>query len=314
QARRAFENIDFEQAARLFTRVLDVAAGATAAERDTAQLYLGVSYEYAGQRVNAVSAFRALVRSSPCAATPEQFGAGVTAAYVEAQGGIFAVGPCDLERQEATPESGAVFRVAATRPALLRVLLLDSAGRTAADFGEVAAAGVAQRRWPNLPDATALPVGRARYQLLFRARAAQGTESDERSFPVEVVVPAADTVGHPPAPAPGDYRPEQRSVGPAVGDFGKALAVGGAAVAASVLLAPSSLGGETGKAVMVGGAITFAGFVAFVKGSGERDLSENRQFNAQLLRAWEVRRDSVSAVNRGLLRNRPIIIEPVGGR
>lgn len=314
QARQAFQNIDFEQAARLFTRVLDAAVGATAAQRDTAQLYLGVSYEYAGQRANALSAFRALVRSSPCTPSPEQYGAGVTAAYVEAQGGVFATGVCEIRRQEVTRETGVTFQVTTTRPAVVRALLLDSAGRSVADLGEVDATGAASLRWTALPDPSELPASPTRHQLVIRARATQGTETDERAFRVTVYAPPADTADHPPAPNPTEFRPEQRPLGPALGDFGKAVAVGAAAVLASSVIADKSLAGETGKALVVGGAISFAGFVALVKGSNQRNLSENIQFNAELRRAWETKRDSVAAVNRDRRTNRRIVIEPAAER
>ncbi|MBI3983246.1 MAG: hypothetical protein HY337_10050 [Gemmatimonadetes bacterium] len=314
QARQAFENIDFEQAARLFTRVLDVASGATASQRDTAQLYLGVSYEYAGQRANAVSALRSLIRSSPCTPTPEQFGSGVTAAFIEAQGGVFAVGACDVPRQEATRETGAVFRIAATRPAFVRALLADSAGRTVADLGEVDAAGVTLLRWTDLPDPSGLPQQPARHQLIIRGRAAQGTETDERSVAITLSALPADTLVSPPAPATADFRPEQRPMGPALGDLGKGIAVGVAAVAASSALAYKTLQGETVKAVAVGGAISLAGFAAFVSGSGQRTIVENRDYNAALRLGWEARRDSVVAVNRERRANRPIVIEPVETR
>lgn len=310
QGRQAFDNLDFEQAARLFTRVLDVASGATSSERDTAQLYLGVSYEYAGQRSNAVSAFRALIRTNPCLPTPEQYGAGVTAAYVEAQGGVFAVGPCELRRQEATRETGAVFRIAATRPAFVRALLADSTGRPLADLGEVEASGIAQLRWSDLPDPSALPPQRARYQLVLRARAAQGGETDERVLPIMLSVPSVDTTPLPPPPGARDFRPEQRSIAPAVGDLAKGLGVGIVAVAASSVLAYQTLGSETTKAIGVGGVISVAGFVAFITGSGRRTIEENREYNAALRRAWESQRDSIVATNQSRRANRPIVIEP----
>ncbi len=314
QGRRAFDNLDFEQAARLFTRVLDVAAGATASQRDTAQLYLGVSYEYAGQRPNAVSAFRALVRSGPCVPTPEQYGAGVAAAFIEAQGGVFAVGPCELRRQEATRETGVVFRIAATRPALVRALLADSTSRTVADLGEVEASGVTTLRWLDLPNPSDLPQNPTRHQLVLRARATQGGETDERVIPIMLSVPAVDTLTLPPPPAATDFRPEQRPLGPALGDLGKGLGVAAATVAAASVLAYQSLEGEAVKAMGVGGVIGLAGFVAFVTGSGRRTIAENRDYNAALTRAWESRRDSVTTVNRSLRASRPIVIEPMERR
>ena len=314
QGRQAFENLDFEQAARLLTRVLDVAAGATTAQRDTAQLYLGVSYEYAGQRANAVSAFRAFIRSSPCAATPEQYGAGVAAAYVEAQGGLFAAAVCEVRQQEVTRETGLVLRVAATRPAFVRALMLDGQGRSVADLGEVEVTGVTTARWRELPDPAAFPAEPSRFQLLIRSRAVQGPETDERTVPVEVHAPLADTLVHPSAPAATDYRPERRPVGPALGDLGKGVAIGVGVVAASTALASKSLAGESTKALAVGGAISFAGLAAFITGLGKRDIPENRTFNAELQRTWEAQRDSVAMTNRARRSNRPILIGPPGER
>lgn len=311
QARSAFDNLDFEEAARLYTLVLDITSGATEAERDTAQLYLGVAYEYAGQRANALSAFRAFVRDNPCATTPQEFGAGVTASFVEARGGVFAVGLCELMRQELTAGAGAVFRIAATRPAIVRVLLRDSGGETVADLGEQQAAGMSQVRWATAPDLTRFSVQPARYDLIIRARAQQGGETDERLVGVLVRATPVDTAPHP-LPLPDSlFRPEQRPAGAALGDLAKGVGFGVAIAAASTALAYKSLKGESGKGLAVGAAVSVAGVIAFASGTARRDIVENRAYNQELSRRWAVQRDSVVSANRRRLLERTIVIEPV---
>lgn len=311
QARQAFDNLEFEQAARWYTRALDISAGATGAERDTAQLYLAVSYEYAGQRPNALSAFRALVRDRPCAQTPEQFGAGVTSAFVEARAGVFAAGLCEMRRQQLAPGSTAAFRVAATRPAMVRMLLRDSAGQTVADFGEQPVAGIAQVQWRNLPDPGRFGERPARYELVVRARAQQGAETDERFVLLLAHAPAVDTLPHPPPIADSAFRPELTSMGPVVGDFAKGLGIAVALAATTAALSYQTLKGETGKALAVGGAISFASVVGLATGSRKREIPGSRAHNAELRRAWEASRDSVMATNRQRLLSRPLVLEPV---
>lgn len=310
QARRAFENLDFEQAARLYTRMLDPATGAALAQRDTAQLYLGVSYQYASQPANAVSAFRTLLRSNPCVSSPEAFGAGVTAAFVEARGQVFAAGLCGLGRQELAPGDTAVFSMAATRPAAVRVLLQDSVGQTAVDFGERPVAGISPVRWSPLPSAARFGGRPARYLIVVRARALEGTETDERVVPVLVSAPNVDTVPHPPPILPSAFRPERRPAGPALGDLAKGLGFALAIAGASSALTYSSLKGETGKAVAVGGGVGLAGTLAFGIGNSRRDIPENRTYNADLRRRWESAQDSVVTLNRQRLASRRVVIEP----
>lgn len=314
QAREAFENLDFERAAQLFTQVLDVSSGAAEAQRDTAQLYLGVSYEFAGQRANAVSAFRSLVRSNPCAPTPSQFGASVTAAFVEARGSVFAVGVCEIPLQRLARGDTAAFRVAVTQRALVRAVLQDSAGGTVADLGEQEALGISQLRWSQLPDPTTFGTLPVRYSLLVQARAQRGTEIAERSVPILIHAPPADTVAHPPEPPDSAFRPERRPAGPIAADLVKGLGVGAATAIASAAFAHGSLKGEAGKGLAVGVAVSLGGFVSFLVGNGRRDLPENRAHNLQLRGRWTAARDSAIAVNRERLSRRPLVVGPAEPR
>ena len=293
QARTAFENLEFEAAARLYARVLNVGAGATRAQRDTAQLYLGVSYEFAGQRDNTLSAFRALIRDNPCASTPEDFGGSVRAAFIEAMSQIFAASFCGFFSLRLAPSDTAEFTLAVTRPATVRVLLLDSSGAAAADFGEQDADGVSLVRWSTIPELSRFPSDTTRYDLVIDARERQGTGTDRRSIPVAVHVPGADTIPHPHPLADSLFRPERRPASRAWTDLAGGLLIGAGTAAAAAGLSYTDLGGEVRKAVVVGGTISVAGAIAFVRGITGRTMPENVSYNAQLRQEWQ---DSLALV------------------
>ncbi len=313
RASDAFENLDFEDAAQLYTRVLDAASGATLAQRDSAQLYLGVSYEFAGQRANAVSVFRVLVRNSPCAPAPEVFGASVTAAFVEARGEVFAVGLCEVRAQQLAPGDAATFRIAVTRPALVQAFLQDSTGQIVTDFGEQATDGISTVQWTDIPDPALFGEHAKPYTLVVHARERQGAQTDQKSLPISVYAPPADTLAHPPPLADSVFLAESRTTAPAVRDLAKGLLVG-AGIAASSALAYRSLEGESGKALAVAGAVSFAGIVAFIKGRSGREITGNKAHNTALKNQWAARRDSVVAENRSRIAARQLIIKPLGER
>lgn len=311
QARSAFENLDFEQAARLYTRVLDPAARATIAQRDSAQLYLAVSYQYGGQRENALSAFRTFIRGTPCAPTPDQFGASVTAVFVEARSELFAASLCGLATQRLARGDTAAFRVVVTQPAAVRLLLQDSSGRTVADLGEHQVEGLSVVYWA-VGDPGRYPAHPTRHVLVIEGRARQGTATDRRTAEVSLQVPPVDTIATPPPPDRRQFLPERRTKGPALGDLGKGLLMG-SGVAAAGALAYGSLKGELKKAVIVGGVVSVTGFAAFIKGTSRLGIPENVERNRRLEAQWRVRRDSVAAENRTRVAGRVLVIAPVEG-
>jgi hypothetical protein len=314
QARSAFDNLDFEAAARLYLRALDISVSPTREQRDTAQLYLGVSYEYAGQRVNSTSAFRVFIRDNPCAPTPEVFGPGVTQAYVEARSGLFAAGLCALVPQRLATGDTAVFRVAATRAVLVRLLLRDAAGAVVLDFGDRTATGVQDVRWTLGASPSAFGAEPRDMTLVMEARERDGGATDQRTYPVRVHAPSVDTLAHPLAPSQSLLRPERRPMGAATGDLVKGLAFGAGAAVAATTLAHKSLGGETVKAAAIGGTMSLVGVIGFFKASAGRDIPENRAFNEGLRRTWRAAADSVMAENRRRLATQVLIIEPSDGR
>ena len=314
QASAAFENLEFEAAATLYARVLNVGAGATRMQRDTAQLYLGVSYEFAGQRNNTLSSFRALITDDPCAPTPEDFGGSVRAAFVEAMSQVFAASFCEFFALRLAPGDAAEFSLAVTRPASVRVLLTDSSGVEIADLGEQNADGVSLVRWSTIPDLSRFPADPTPYDLVIDARERQGSGTDRRSIQVAVHVPHVDTVPHPLPLADSVFRPETRSVGQAWSDLAKGLFFGAGTAAAAFGLSYTTLGGEVGKAAAIGGVISLAGVIAFVNGSTGRTIHENVDHNVRLRRQWQDNLIRVIAENETRRAGRVLVFERLRGR
>lgn len=310
-AQNAFQGLEFEQAARFYALALGEDAGATQAQRDTAQLYLGVSYEYAGQREDALSAFRTFVRTNPCAATPQAFGGSVVSAFDEAKNTVMAVGLCDLQEQEFEASDSISLNISVTREALVLLVLRDADGSTVGQSGNEMAEGNSTILWPLPVAAEALSDRPRQFSLILRARDQNGATGQD-SVPVLISASVVDTLDHPSPLFESDFLLEIRPVSSASGDLGKGLLIG-AGIAATSLLTYSSLGGEFAKAVGVGGAVSLAGIVALVRGTTSRVISENRQHNAALRSTWEAQRDSVLEVNRSRLATRQFVITPAGG-
>ncbi len=312
EAQNAFQGLEFEQAAQLYALALSEGAGATRAQRDTAQLYLGISHEYADQEEDALAAFRMFVRSNPCAATPQEFGASVVGAFDEARNTVMAVGLCDLQEQRFEANDSISLNISVTRASLVLILLQDASGSTVSQSGNDLPEGNSTIRWPTPVDAASLTDRPTQFSLLLRARDQNGTATGQDSVPVVLYASAVDTLPHPLPLLESDFLVEMRPISSAYGDVGKGLLIG-AGIAATSLLTYSSLGGESAKAVGVGGAVSLAGIVALVRGGSNRGISDNQLHNATLRSTWEARRDSVVEANRSLLVARELVIAPAGG-
>jgi hypothetical protein len=312
-AQTAFENLEFERAAELYLLVLSAGAGANRAQRDTAQLYLGVAYEYSDQRQNALATFRTLVRSNPCAPVPQEFGASVARLIGEARRGIVAVGLCDFREQRLAAGDSVSLTIALTRPSVVLVLLQGPSGSTVAQIGQNLPEGTSELRWAPQLDPTRYAERPTPLSLILRARDESGTATAQDSVAVLVRAYPVDTLSHPAPLREADLLPEQRSMNAAIGDLGKGLFFG-VGIAATSLLTYSSLRGEYVKALSVGGAVSLAGIVALAKGSSNRGIPENRLHNETVRSAWAASRDSVVTINRSRLAARELVLEPVGGR
>lgn len=307
EALDAFQNLEFEQAARLYNLVLAPGARATKTQRDTAQLYLGVSYEYAEQREDALSAFSEFIRANACAPAPQAFGASVTAVFNQSRRGLVAVGLCELKEQQVTTDDTLLFTVAVTRASLLSIVFRDSGGETVAQMMAELDDGNSTITWANPFDPSDFSERPTELTLLLRARDQAGTATGLDSVPVRMYASSVDTLTHPLPLTGSDLLPELRTMNAAYGDLGKGLAVG-VGVAAASMLSYSSLSGEYAKAVAVGGAVSITGIVAFIKGGGNRTIAENQLHNENVRASWEARRDSIVGLNQARLAGRSLVI------
>ena len=312
RARAAFENLDFETAIRDYQRVLDISIAATRQLRDTAQLYLAVSYEFAGQRDNTLRTFRTLIRENPCTITPEEFGGSVSAAFVEARGGVFAAGLCVIQAQRLERDDSVRLTVATTRTAELHVYLHDATGAMVLDLGRHTVTGIANIARRVDPNPMAFPAAPAAHTLVIEAEESQGTGTDARTTIVLAHIPPPDTLTHPEPIPDSAFLPEERSAGSAWGDLAKGLGIGVGVTAVTAGLAYASLEAEPAKVVAIGGTISLVGFVAFFKGSADRAIPENQAQNERRRRQWLEDRARVISENATRGRARYLVIEPAG--
>ena len=226
EAQNAFQSLEFEQAALRYDLVLRAGAGATRAQRDTAQLYLGISYEYADQQEDALASFRALARSNPCAPAPQEFGASVTRLFNEARRSVVAVGLCDFQAQRFWTGDSIALNIAVTRTSLVLVLLQDSAGGTVAQLDMDLPEGNSTVHWATPLDPTSLTERPTQFSLLLQAQDQNGPAIGQDSVPILIYASPIDTLRHPPPLRESEFLAELRPMSSAYGDLGKGLFVG----------------------------------------------------------------------------------------
>ena len=294
---RAYQNLDFEQAAALLRRDLARATGATSSVSERAQglVYLGAADLFRGRRDSAVAVFRRLVQLDP-RYRPDRlvFPPEVTSVFdnvrVESRA-VVLVAPPDTEF---SAETGAfTFWVVASAFQTVEVTLRYQDG---APFRALYAGPMGDSlrvQWDGLDAAGQLPPV-SRVVLRVASRAPTGELAGIVQLPLDLRVVHVDTLPWPKPPADSQFLPERSGSRPAL----RAL-LGGALLATAVAALPSVVGSDRpdGSRLVVAGAVGFAGALGYILHRPGRPLSANITANQARRARWQQGVDAVKAEN-----------------
>jgi len=278
---RAYQNLDFDQAAALLRRDLARASGSTATLSERAQgfLYLGAADLFRGRRDSAVAVFRRLVQLDP-RYRPDRlvFPPEVTSVFdnvrVEARA-VVLVAPADTEISSG---SGAfTFWVVASAFQTVEVTLRYQDG---APFRALYAGPMGDSlrvQWDGLDAAGQMPP-------------VTGELAGIVQLPLDLRAVHIDTLPWPKPPADSQFLPERAGSRPAL----RAL-LGGVLLAGTVTALPSVVGSDhpNGSRLVVAGAVGFAGALGYVLHRPGRPLTANIATNQAVRARWQ---QSVAAV------------------
>src|SRR5438067_8419144 len=287
QGIRAYQNLDFDQAAALLRRDLARASSSTATLGERAQglLYLGAADLFRGRRDSAVAVFRRLVQLDP-RYRPDRlvFPPEVTSVFdnvrVETRA-VVLVAPPDTEVSAGTGAFS--FWVVASAFQTVEVTLRYQDG---APFRALYAGPMGDSlrvQWDGLDAAGPMPPV-SRVLLRVASRPPTGELAGIVQLPLDLRAVHVDTLPWPKPPADSLFRPERSGSRPAL----RAL-LGGTLLATTVAALPSVVGGDrpSGSRLVVAGA---AG-VGRGLGSGAlrpgRPLPPHRQADRAPRARWE---------------------------
>jgi len=294
---RAYQNLDFDQAAALLRRDLARSSGATATVGERAQglVYLGAADLFRGRRDSAVAVFRRLVQLDP-RYRPDRlvFPPEVTSVFdnvrVETRA-VVLVAPPDTQ---ISAGSGAfTFWVVASAFQTVEVTLRYQDG---APFRALYAGPMGDSlrvQWDGLDAAGQMPPV-SRVLLRVASRAPTGELAGIVQLPLDLRIVHLDTLPWPKPPADSQFLPERSGSRPAL----RAL-LGGVVLAGTVAALPSVVGSDrpSGSRLVVAGAVGFAGALGYVLHRPGRPLAANIQANQALRVRWQQRVAAVKAEN-----------------
>ena len=298
---RAYQNLDFDQAATLLRRDLARASSAasSASERAQGLVYLGAADLFRGRRDSAVAVFRRLVQLDP-RFRPDRlvFPPEVTGVFDSVRvdtRAVVLVTPPDTQISAGT--GAFTFWVVASAFQTVEVTLRYQDG---APFRTLYAGPMGDSlhvQWDGLDAAGQLPPV-SRVLLRVASRAPTGELTGIVQLPLDVRIVHVDTLPWPKPPATAVFLPERSDSRPAL----RAL-LGGLLLATTVAALPSVVGGDrpSGSRLIVAGTVGFAGAVGYVLHRPGRPLAANIQANQALRARWQ---QSVAAAKAENVRRR----------
>lgn len=296
---RAYQNLEFDQAAALLRRAFARPNSAALGERAQALLYLGAADLFRGRRDSAVAVFHRLVQLDP-RYRPDRlvFPPEVTSVFdnvrVETRA-VVLVAPPDTEI--ATGTGTFTFWVVASAFQTVEVTLRYQDG---APFRALYAGPMGDSlrvQWDGLDAAGQMPPV-SRILLRVASRAPTGELAGIVQVPLDLRVVHLDTLPWPKPPPDSQFLPERSGGRPAL----RAL-LGGVLLAGTVAALPSVVGGDhpNGSRMVVAGAVGFAGALGYVLHRPGRPLTTNIEANQALRARWQ---QSVTAVKAGNVQRR----------
>ncbi|HEX9729085.1 MAG TPA: hypothetical protein VGA37_11320 [Gemmatimonadales bacterium] len=301
---QAYENLDFDAAARLLRRAFAVPSGdsLTTAMRAQGLVYLGASEIFRGNSDTAQAVFGRLVRLDPrhridqfvfppeVATVFETVRRRTIATVVEVPSSTsFSIGAAGLHVRvysssvhtlsaEVLRRDGTLVRTLYAGP-IGDSLMVDWDGR--ANGGAI------------------VPPGR--YLLSTASLDANGTVARAVRVPLDVEVAREDTLPLPDPPADSLLLPERRMGGPGIEALAGGVVLGAAVIGLSSALVPASelaIGRYT-----VGLSIGIAGIFGFLQQRPGRPLVANIEANDRLRARWRAERLAIERENAGRLSN-----------
>jgi hypothetical protein len=292
---RAYQNLDFDQAAALLRRAFARSTSAAASERAQALLYLGAADLYRGRRDSAVAVFRRLVQLDP-RYRPDRlvFPPEVTSVFDNVRvdtRAVVLVAPPDTEISAGT--GAFTFWVVASAFQTVEVTLRYQDG---APFRALYAGPMGDSlrvQWDGLDAAGQMPPV-SRVLLRVASRAPTGELAGIVQLPLDLRVVHIDTLPWPKPPADSQFLPERSGGRTAL----RAL-LGGVLLAGTVAALPSVVGGDhpNGSRLVVAGAVGFAGALGYVLHRPGRPLTTNIAANEALRARWQKSVAAVKAEN-----------------
>ncbi len=320
QGVRAYDDLEFEQAAGLLRRALAVqGSGAlSAADVSRALIYLVATELLRDRRDSARAIARRLVVSNPRFRPDElvfppqllllyEVVRRATPAVIAEASADTAIRP-GSEAVAVRLYASSVHDIAATLVALdgrvVRTLYRGPIGDSLA------------LRWNGLDSAGTSPPPSGAYALTVSSFNREGRVVRIMRMPVEVLPGPTDTLPHPPPPADSVLLPERQPMGPALRVLAPGLLAG---VGVAVLPGLVARGEKpSGARFLVGGTVTLVGIAAFVSHRPHRQIPANVAHN-RVIRDWRRTDTDVARRNsergRGLIGLRtgaPVILTPDG--
>jgi hypothetical protein len=310
QGIRAYDDLEFEQAAGLLRRAL-ARPGQDALSRDDvsrALIYLTATELLRDRRDSARAIARRLVVTNPRYRPDELvFPPQLLLLYEvvrRATPAVIGAAPADTTIR---PGSEALtLRLYASAVHNVEAALVALDGRVLRTLFRGPIGDSLALPWNGL-DSSAAPLASGSYVIAVSSFDRGGTVVRMLRMPLAVLPAPADTLAHPAAPADTVLRPEKRPLGPALRVLAPGVLAGlGAAVLPGVIAR-----GERPSAgrLAIGGTLTLAGVAAFVARKPGRAIPENAAHNA-VVRAW--RRDDDAVARRNAERAKGVIGVRVG--
>jgi len=307
QGVRAYDDLEFDNAAGLLRRALTFQGAGALAPADAARalMYLAATELLRDRRDTARAVARRLVLSNPRFRPDELvFPPQVLSLFEEVRRATPAVigrAPADTairpgaEALEVRLYASTFHDVAAT--------LATEDGRVVRTLYTGPIADSLDLHWNGFDATGTTPPPTGRYVIAVNSLDRQRRVVRILRLPLEVTQGRVDTLPHPAPPADSLLLPERQSMGPGLRAFAPAALAGVAVVVLPSVVASGE--DASGARFVVGGTVTIAGIVAFLSHHPGRPIPGNAAHNRTLRDAW--RREDAEVARRNVERARGML-------
>ncbi len=303
---RAYQDLDFDTAARLLRRVLTppLVTGLGDPEHTRALTYLGAAEHYRQRHDSAIAVFRRLVLLAP-RQRPDTliFPPEITRLYndVRSRTPVVAVRvPADTEFS--VGEGGRLLAwLYPSTPHRVTVAISREDGRPLATVFTGPIGDSLDVRWNGRDSTGGLATG-DRLWLTVASERVAGARDPARlvRIPLRVELQGLDTLPHPPPLSARQLLPERADRRSGLRLLGGGTLLAAAAVSLPAILAPGER--ASGTRFVVAGALTVGGLVGYLSRRTGSALPENAAINRTRRDAWRRQEDTVTRENAARIR------------